>query len=78
MGGWLSVKHLPCEYKDLSFDFQDLYKKVGTVAPSGCGGRRIPGAHCSAGQAELTSSRFCKRLHCKNMVEGSVGKVVAL
>lgn len=29
MRGWLSVKHLPCECKDPSFDSQDLYNKLG-------------------------------------------------
>lgn len=29
MRGWLSVKRLPCECKDPSFDSQDLYNKLG-------------------------------------------------
>lgn len=34
MRGWLSGKHLPCEYKDPRFDFQDLCNKLGMETPA--------------------------------------------
>lgn len=30
----MSTKHLPCEYKDPSLDLQDLWKKLGMIAPA--------------------------------------------